>query len=46
MRMFVVLSSGNQGERGLGAVPGRQAEFREALALAVNYAKILKCPRY
>ncbi|XP_015666850.1 putative hydroxypyruvate isomerase [Protobothrops mucrosquamatus] len=38
---------GNQekGDMGLGAVPGRQPEFREALALAVKYAKELKCPR-
>ncbi|KAJ7332848.1 hypothetical protein JRQ81_015028 [Phrynocephalus forsythii] len=38
---------GNQekGDMGLGAVPGRQHEFREALALAVKYAKDLKCPR-
>ncbi|XP_039179314.1 putative hydroxypyruvate isomerase isoform X1 [Crotalus tigris] len=37
---------GNQekGDMGLGAVPGRQAEFREALAVAVKYAKELKCP--
>uniref|UniRef100_A0A8D0GR04 Hydroxypyruvate isomerase (putative) n=1 Tax=Sphenodon punctatus TaxID=8508 RepID=A0A8D0GR04_SPHPU len=31
--------------QGLGAVPGRQPEFREGLALAVNYAKALACPR-
>ncbi|XP_053101424.1 putative hydroxypyruvate isomerase [Hemicordylus capensis] len=38
---------GNQskGDMGLAAVPGRQVEFREALALAVKYAKTLKCPR-
>ncbi|XP_003220293.2 putative hydroxypyruvate isomerase [Anolis carolinensis] len=38
---------GNQdkGDMGLGAVPGRQPEFQEALALAVKYAKELKCPR-
>nr|XP_020638880.1 putative hydroxypyruvate isomerase [Pogona vitticeps] len=38
---------GNQekGDMGLGAVPGRQPEFREALTLAVKYAKDLKCPR-
>uniref|UniRef100_A0A8C0J4T1 Hydroxypyruvate isomerase (putative) n=1 Tax=Chelonoidis abingdonii TaxID=106734 RepID=A0A8C0J4T1_CHEAB len=30
---------------GLGAVPGRQAAFREGLALAVKYAKTLGCPR-
>ncbi|ETE66410.1 putative hydroxypyruvate isomerase, partial [Ophiophagus hannah] len=29
---------------GLGAVPGRQPEFREGVALAVKYAKELKCP--
>ncbi|XP_054836713.1 putative hydroxypyruvate isomerase [Eublepharis macularius] len=38
---------GNQekGDKGLGAVPGRQLEFRETLALAVQYAKTLQCPR-
>uniref|UniRef100_A0A8D0DYN8 Putative hydroxypyruvate isomerase n=1 Tax=Salvator merianae TaxID=96440 RepID=A0A8D0DYN8_SALMN len=37
---------GNQDyDRGLGAVPGRELEFREGLDLAVKYAKILKCPR-
>lgn len=35
----------DRGELGLGAVPGRQAEFREGLALAVKYAKALGCPR-
>ncbi|XP_007434386.1 putative hydroxypyruvate isomerase [Python bivittatus] len=37
--------SREKGDMGLGAVPGRQPEFREALALAVKYAKELKCPR-
>lgn len=31
---------------GLGAVPGRQAAFREGLEQAVQYAKALGCPRY
>lgn len=31
---------------GLGAVPGRQAAFREGLEQAVLYAKALGCPRY
>ncbi|XP_066481417.1 putative hydroxypyruvate isomerase isoform X2 [Tiliqua scincoides] len=47
-RLEVVLLNtppGNDGGKGLGAVPGCQAEFREALTLAVKYAKILKCPR-
>ncbi|NWI19560.1 HYI isomerase, partial [Crypturellus soui] len=35
----------DKGEMGLGAVPGRQAAFREGLALAVQYAKAVECPR-
>ncbi|XP_035941967.1 putative hydroxypyruvate isomerase isoform X3 [Halichoerus grypus] len=34
-----------KGEMGLGAVPGRQAAFREGLERAVLYAKALGCPR-
>ncbi|XP_023363500.1 putative hydroxypyruvate isomerase isoform X2 [Otolemur garnettii] len=34
-----------KGEMGLGAVPGRQAAFREGLEQAVRYAKALGCPR-
>lgn len=43
-----VLSAGDRekGEMGLGAVPGRQAAFREGLEQAVLYAKALGCPRY
>lgn len=43
-----VLSAGDpeKGELGLGAVPGRQAAFREGLEQAVLYAKALGCPRY
>ncbi|XP_071073610.1 putative hydroxypyruvate isomerase isoform X3 [Dasypus novemcinctus] len=33
-----------KGEMGLGAVPGRQAAFREGLEQAVLYAKALGCP--
>ncbi|XP_003462574.2 putative hydroxypyruvate isomerase isoform X1 [Cavia porcellus] len=33
-----------KGEMGLGAVPGRQAAFREGLEKAVLYAKTLGCP--
>ena len=29
------------GERGLAALPGREAEFREGIALALNYAQVL-----
>lgn len=34
------------GELGLGAVPGRQAEFRQGLDLALTYARALSCKRW
>lgn len=33
------------GERGLAALPGREAEFRDGIARALDYAAILRCPR-
>jgi 2-dehydrotetronate isomerase len=33
------------GERGLACLPGREAEFRSGLALALDYAETLACPR-
>jgi len=33
------------GERGLGALPGREAEFRNGVATALNYAQALGCTR-
>jgi hydroxypyruvate isomerase len=33
------------GERGLAALPGREAEFRESVGIALDYAKALSCPR-
>lgn len=33
------------GDRGLGAVPGREADFRRGLELAMKYAKALDCSR-
>ncbi|KAM9357630.1 putative hydroxypyruvate isomerase [Symphorus nematophorus] len=33
------------GDLGLGAVPGREAEFRQGLDLAVQYARALDCRR-
>ena len=32
------------GERGLAGLPGRQAEFRDGVARALDYAYALKCP--
>jgi hydroxypyruvate isomerase len=34
-----------QGERGVAALPGRQREFREGIARALEYATVLSCPR-
>jgi hydroxypyruvate isomerase len=34
-----------QGERGLACLPGREAEFREGIARALQYAQALECPR-
>jgi hydroxypyruvate isomerase len=33
------------GERGIAALPGRQAEFREGLKKALDYCAALACPR-
>jgi len=33
------------GERGLACLPGREAEFRESISLALHYAQVLQCPR-
>ncbi|MDM0044673.1 hydroxypyruvate isomerase family protein [Variovorax dokdonensis] len=33
------------GERGLACLPGREAEFREGIAKALDYAQALDCPR-
>jgi len=33
------------GERGLACLPGREAEFREGIARAMDYAVALDCPR-
>lgn len=35
----------NKGERGLAALPGREAEFEAALRQALKYAEALGCPR-
>jgi hydroxypyruvate isomerase len=34
-----------QGERGVAALPGRQREFREGIARALEYATVLSCPQ-
>ena len=33
------------GERGIGCLPGREAELREGVALSIEYALALKCTR-
>ena len=39
------LPPGEEGERGLGGLPGREAEFREGLELALHYCRATGCPR-
>ena len=33
------------GTRGIACLPGREAEFRESISLALRYAQVLQCPR-
>ena len=33
------------GERGLACLPGREAEFQDGLGRALEYARVLQCPR-
>ena len=35
----------NAGDRGTACIPGREAEFRAGVALALDYAEVLDCPR-
>ena len=39
------LPQGEEGERGLGGLPGREAEFREGVDLALRYCRATGCPR-
>ena len=36
---------GGEGERGLGGLPGREAEFQEAVDLSLGYCRAAGCPR-
>lgn len=40
-----MVSGWDRGERGTACQPGREAEFRAGLALALEYAEALECPR-
>ena len=40
-----MVSAWDRGERGTGCHPGRETEFRAGLALALEYAEALDCPR-
>lgn len=44
-QVLINTPAGDEGERGLAAVPGRQQAFRDGLALALDYADALQCPR-
>ena len=39
------LPPGEEGERGLGGLPGREAEFQEGVELALRYCRATGCPR-
>lgn len=41
----VVAGNVKAGDLGLAALPGREAEFRQGLDLALEYAKALGCQR-
>ena len=41
----VMVGAWDRGERGTACQPGREAEFRAGLALALSYAEALECPR-
>ena len=47
MTVLINTPPGNDaaGERGLAALPGREAEFAAALIVALRYAQALSCPR-
>jgi hydroxypyruvate isomerase len=34
-----------KGERGMAAIPGKQAAFRDSIKIALEYAAVLACPR-
>ena len=34
-----------KGERGMAAIPGKQAAFRDSIKIALEYANVLACPR-
>ncbi|WP_273860081.1 2-oxo-tetronate isomerase [Photobacterium sp. GSS17] len=35
----------DSGERGMAALPGREAEFRDSVDTALHYARVLGCPK-
>ncbi|MBC7918290.1 MAG: TIM barrel protein, partial [Rhodoferax sp.] len=40
-----MLAAWGEGTRGTAALPGREAEFRAGVTMALQYAKTLQCPR-
>lgn len=45
LRQEEMVGAWDRGERGTACQPGREAEFRAGLALALEYAEALDCPR-
>ena len=40
-----IAAAWDQGSRGTASVPGREAEFRDGVLRALDYAAVLDCPR-
>ncbi len=40
-----MVAAWDRGERGTGCAPGREAEFRAGVTMALEYAQALECPR-
>ncbi|MCS0502059.1 hydroxypyruvate isomerase family protein [Ancylobacter mangrovi] len=43
-QMAAATGDGARGEKGLAALPGREADFRDALARSLDYAEAIGCP--
>lgn len=43
--VLINLPAGDRGERGIGCLPARVAEFRDGVGQAIDYAKALGCTR-
>ena len=45
MCVCVCVCAGGPSDKGLAAMPGREADFKTTLSVALDYAVALDCPR-